>query len=70
MTLDVKVRQHLAVLFQSDAPSKQHVLNEIMQDADILFSWTIAADIDEENLSLELITAHDSVIFSILLQAM
>ena len=46
----MKVRQYLAVLFQSDAPSKQHVLNEIIQDADILFSWTIAADIDEENL--------------------
>ena len=56
VTLEMKVRQHLAVLFRSDAPSKQHVLNEIMQDADILFSWTIAADIDEENLSLELLS--------------
>ena len=70
MTPDVKVRQHLAALFQSDAPSKEHILNEIMKDADILFSWTIAADIDEENLSLELTTAHNSVIFSVLLQAM
>ena len=50
----MKVRQHLAVSFCSDVSSKQHVINDIMQDADISFSWTIAADIDEENLSLEL----------------
>ena len=55
--LEMKVRQHLAFLFNAETTDcKQTVIDNIRQDEDILFSWTITADIDDENLSHELLS--------------
>ena len=54
--LETKVRQHLPFLFNTESTLKQAVIDDILQDEDIQFSWTITADIDDENLSHELLS--------------
>ena len=56
VSLEMKVRQHLAFLFHAETTSKQTVIDDIMQDEDVLFNWAITADIDDDSLSHELLS--------------
>ena len=56
VSLEMKVRQHLAFLFHAESTLKQTVIDDIMQDEDVLFNWGITANIDDESLSHELLS--------------
>ena len=55
VSLEMKVRRHLPFLFSSQALSKQSVVDDIVQDDDTLFHWAIAADVEDDILSCELL---------------
>ena len=53
--LEMKTRQCLSRHFSSQPPSKQSVMDSIVKDEDVLFSWTMAAETESPAISIELL---------------
>ena len=53
--LEMKTRECLSRLFSSQPPSKQSVMESIVKNEDVLFSWAMAAETESPAISNELL---------------
>ena len=56
--MELRTREHLTTILNQRAVTKKEIMENILNDEDVLFSWTllITGDIGEDDLTNELLT--------------